>query len=227
MIEGYNRRLKRIFPRDRPALDVMVDKLAEEDTYWRNTIKDSRLSGLRPVKTAALATTTSTSAPIPVTQSKFDRHQACRGKQRIINQDCMLEICAQCCNAKPQTCRAHNRTKKIGATKPYLQTSLAGSTPPPPPIAEKGQKSDADILPGIREKVTSTVNNRGHMYILYKAGTEPRKVHPLKIIPGKNGYCKVECYCDLRKAKRSFFLYDILEIRDFKWTVGIIPPSYL
>jgi hypothetical protein len=87
------------------------------------------------------------------TNKKQREREICHGcnKLHYINKGCTLHICVQCCYDSPESCRSHN-AKKIGASKPYLETSLAISKP------------------SVLEKIQTAILKKHSVYILYSGG---------------------------------------------------------
>jgi hypothetical protein len=98
-------------------------------------------------KNCTTFSTTNTAA-----KDESSRKQPCPGCKRIkiINKYCKLHVCKTFCSESTEECTLtdHKRSKKIGATKPYEQTSLANS-----------------ILPGLLEKVQSAISVKKSLYI--------------------------------------------------------------
>jgi hypothetical protein len=153
--------------------------------------------------------TTPFSTTSTVAKDESTRKQLCPGCKRakIINKYCKLHVCKSCCCESTAECTLtdHKRSKKIGAAKPYEQTSLANS-----------------VLPGLLEKVQSAISAKESLYILY-GGTRSdqlRKIDPKQLTQGKEGKL-LESYCHLAKDVRHFYLYKIKRIEDHDW----VPPG--
>jgi hypothetical protein len=120
------------------------------------------------------------------TKDESTRKQPCPGCKRtkMINKYCKLHVCKTCCSESTAECTLtdHKRSKKIGAAKPYEQTSLANS-----------------ILSGLLEKVQSAITAKKSLHISYGGGTRSdqlRKIDPKHLTQGKEGQL-LESYCHL------------------------------
>jgi hypothetical protein len=147
-------------------------------------------------------------------RSGSERKRGCPvcGRSRLINKDCSLQVCKDCCIESTKQCKVpvHKR-EKLGAAKPYDQTSVTTST--------SSRGGDSAILPGILDKVESAIREKRSVYISYSGGTggdHPRRITPQTLTPGKEGQL-VTSYCHLANATRHFYLHKIKRIEDHDW----------
>jgi hypothetical protein len=90
---------------------------------------------------------------------------------KIINRYYSLHMCKDCCSESPIDCKLtdHKCSKKVGAVKPYEQTSLAkanlSSSAVIPP-------TNPTILNGVLKVIQNTICDKCFVYILYIGGTK-------------------------------------------------------
>lgn len=145
--------------------------------------------------------------------SRKRKHCANCNKECVINKACSTNSCPQCCYASTQFCKAHNR-KKIGASKPYLDT-LATSLPK---LDVEAVARGVD-LQAIEDKVEAAISKKQSLYILYisQDGRESfSRITPEVFEESKNGR-KVRAHCHWRNEPRSFFLRCMQRIEDHDW----------
>lgn len=134
-------------------------------------------------------------------------------RSKIINKDCSLMVCKECCSESTQCCRVtHHKRSKPGAVKPYLQTSLATQAAP-----------DGHVL----EVVKSAIDNKREVYISYNGGTRgdhPRKITPRAFTSAKEGQL-VESWCHNNKETRHFYLHKITRVEYHDWSSDSVPPA--
>lgn len=157
------------------------------------------------------------------TPSNSDGKQHANGRKRpcpechklkIINKECSLKSCKKCCCKSPSHCTVtdHKQSKKVGAPRPYLETSLANAKPSIPNSA-----SVAPFIPSIEEKIKSAKNEKRPVFISYLGGP-PRKILPNELVIGREGGTKTKSFCYFQNKPRDFYLYKIHRIEDFDWT---------
>jgi hypothetical protein len=194
---------------DREIVSVDNHSIISDSTDEEDDIMDLTVPLSNQTTTAASASASSDKSD--KTSKKQRKREICHGCNKLhhINKGCTLHLCAQCCYDSPESCRPHN-AKKLGAPKPYLETSLAISKP------------------SALEKIQTAILKKHSVYILYSDGTGGtlRKIDPQKIVNSRNG-SKVEALCHLRGGElRHFFLHKILRIEEHDWNDNGLPTSH-
>jgi hypothetical protein len=197
---------------DLPTKDAIEDEFSDKSSASNEFFTEKlieRLGCISPDIAAKLTEkdcTMSISATNSASKDETSRRQPCPGCKRpkIINKYCKLHVCKACCSESTEECTLtdHKRSKKIGPSKSYEQTSLAHP-----------------ILPGLLEKVQSAISAKKSLYISYDGGTKSnqlRKIDPKQFTQGKDGKL-VESYCHLVKDVRHFYLYKIKRIENHDW----------
>jgi hypothetical protein len=182
-----------------PLPEISTNKIIERLGFTSSDIA-TKLTG----KDCTPTTTSSTA------KDESTRKQLCPGCKcaKIINKYCKLHVCKSCCCDSTAKCTLidHKHSKKIGAVKPYEQTSLANL-----------------ILSGLLEKVQSVITAKKSLHISYGRGNRSdqlRKIDSKHLTQGKEGQL-LESYCHLAKDVRHFYLHKIKRIKDHNW----VPPG--
>jgi hypothetical protein len=136
-------------------------------------------------------------------------------RSKIINKDCSLMVCKECCSESTLYCQVtQHKRSKLGAAKPYMQTSLATQAAAP--------------LERVLEMVNSAIKDKRDVYISYNGGTfgdGPRKITPKKVlVQGKDGRL-VEALCHAKNATRHFYLHKITRIEHHDWSTDVSSAS--
>jgi hypothetical protein len=137
-------------------------------------------------------------------------------------QECSLQACKRCCIKTTEPCKQPNhKINKIGARKPYEQTSTGEITPD---LSTNNTALTETLLPGILERINTAIAQRQSIFVTYedlkKHITVAREIKPKRLKQGKEGQ-QVVAHCQLKNQERTFYLHGIKRIEDHNWLGGM------